>query len=417
MNAKALSDVKVIEYGDFISGPFCTKFLADLGAEVIKIEEPGCADSARRTGPFLDDTPHPERSGLFLYLNTNKLGITLDLKSATGAMIFKQLVKTADILVENKPPSVMKKLGLDYETLSQINTGLVMTSIKPFGEDGPYAHFKGNDLICGQMSGLAYHTPMGGVENPEESPPLTPGGRQSEFIAGNTAAVATMFAFTARQRNGGEGQFVDVSQQESIASFLRHQITFYSYDPEGMYQKWYGSREIRLRGLGYLPCKDGHIVNGCREEYHWRALLELAIGPDWEQVEEYRDLFSDGFNLFTFLDHFLTIRPFILKWTMQHTKEEITALAQAKSIPITPANSAEDILNSTQFSARGFFTDINHPRAGTLRYPGAPYKLSGTPWQIETPAPLLGQHNEQILCGRLGYSKEDLVKLYQMGII
>ena len=416
MRDRALSDIKVIEYADFISGPFCTKFMADMGAEVIKIEEPGYGDSARRCGPFLDDIPHPERSGLFLYLNSNKLGITLNLKAESGVRIIKELVKTADILVENRPLSTMKALGLDYDTLRQINSALVVTSITPFGQTGPYSPYKGDDLICSQMSGLSYHTPMEGSENPEESPPLKPGGRQSDFIAGNTAAVASMFAYRARQANG-VGQHVDISQQESIASFLRHQVAFYSYDPDGVYPNWYGNRESRLRGIGYMPCLDGYFINGCREEYQWRAFLELAIGPGWEQVEILKNLFTEAFELHTFLDQFVTIRPFILEWTMEHTKEEITALAQAKGIPIVPANTAEDVFNSEQFSERGFFSDIDHPDAGKLRYPGASYKFSETPWQIDKPAPCLGQHNEEIFCGRLGYSKKELVQLYHSGII
>ena len=416
MDTRALSDLKVVEYADLISGPFCTKFMAVLGAEVIKIEAPGHGDSARRCGPFLNDIPHPERSGLFLYLNTNKLGLTLNLKAESGVRIFKELVKTADLLVENRPVSAMKTLGLDYETLSRINPGLVVTSISPFGRVGPYSRYKGDDLICCQMSGVSYHSPMEGVENPGEIPPLKFGGRQSDFIAGNTAAVAAMFALTARLANG-EGQHVDVSQQESLASFLRHQVPCYSFDPDGVYLDWYGSREARVRGIAYLPCKDGYIINGCREEYQWKALLELAIGPDWEQHEALKSVFGEGFDLSTFLDQFVTIKPFILEWTMAYTKDEITELAQGKGIPIVPANTVEDVARSAQFAERGFFTDLDHPVAGKIRYPGAPYTLSETPWQLDRPAPLLGQHNEEILYGRLGYSKEDLVRLYQSGTI
>ncbi|MEE8397795.1 MAG: CoA transferase, partial [Desulfobacterales bacterium] len=229
MTDGALSDLRVIEFADFISGPFCAKLMADLGAEVIKIETPSSGDTARQTGPFPNDIAHPERSGLFLYLNTNKQSITLDPGTSAGADIFKELVKSADVLIENMPPSTMEGLGLDYESLRRINPGLIMTSITPFGQSGPYAHRKANDLICTQMSGLAYHTPSGGVDSPER-PPLKPGGRQSDFIAGSTAAAATMFAVIAR-RTLGEGQHLDVSQHESNASFLRPQVAFHTYDP------------------------------------------------------------------------------------------------------------------------------------------------------------------------------------------
>lgn len=416
MSEQALSGMKVIEYADYISGPFCTKLMADMGAEVIKIEEPALGDSARRAEPFLNDEPHPERSGLFLYVNTNKLGVTINVKTQRGAEIFKELIKTADVLVENLPPSTLNKLGLGYESLNKINPKLVMTSITPFGQTGPYSHFKGDDLICCHMSGLAYHTPMGGVNDPKTEPPLKPGGQQSDFVAGATAATATMFAYIACKANG-KGQHIDVSQQESMSCFLRHQVPFYTYDPTGVYQKWYGTRDAWLRGIGYLPCKNGFVVCGCREEYQWRAFLELAVGRDWEKDERFSVLFAKGFDLYTFLEQYNSIRPIIVDWTLKHDKEEITLLAQAKEIPIVAANSAEDLLNSPQYADRKFFVNIEHPVAGKLQYPGAPYKLSRTPWQITRPAPLLGQHNEEVLCNRLGYTRENIKTWHESGII
>ncbi len=416
MVSSALSDLKVIEYADFISGPFCGKLMADLGAEVIKIEGPSSGDSSRRHGPFFKDEPHPEQSGLFLYLNTNKKSLTLNLKTSTGASIFRELIQGADVLIENTPPSTMKDLGLDYGTLRQLNPRLVMTSITPFGQYGPYVHYKADDLICCQMSGLSYNTPFGGVNNQEEEPPLKPGGRQSDFIAGSTAAIATMFGLSARQTSGS-GQYIDISQREAVASFLRHQIPFYTYDPQGIYLSWYGSRTQGRRGLGYLPCQNGYVANGCREEYQWKAFLEMVVGPGWENDERLKSLFSKGFDLFTFLDSWEIVRPIVTEWTARHTKEDITAAAQARGIPIVPYNSSEDVFKSSQFQAHGFFVEVDHPCTGKLRYPGAPYKLSGTPWQINSPAPLLGQHNEEILCNRLGYTRQDLVVMRQSGII
>ncbi len=509
MSDGALSDLKVLEYADFVSGPFCAKLMADLGAEVIKIEAPSSGDSARQTGPFPDDVPHPERSGLFLYLNTNKRSITLDPRTSAGAAIFKELAKTADVLVENMPPSTMEGLGLDYQSLRQINPGLVMTSVTPFGQSGPYCHRRANDLICCQMSGLAFYTPAGGVGSPE-LPPLKPGGRQSDFIAGSTAATATMFAVIARQTLGA-GQHLDISQQESIASFLRHQVPFYTYDPEGLaYLGVYDSRarirrflpcrdgfvvnrcrdeyqwralmglvagdewerEERFKGLfggefdlaaflseaadsirptimewtvqhtreevmaaaqgrgipivstagsfgfGYLPCKDGYVVNGCREEYQWRALLRLVAGEEWEEDERFKGLLGTGFNPGVFLiEAGATIGPMITEWATKRTRAEVTVAAQSKGIPIVPCNSTEDMFRSSHLAERQFLVEIDHPQTGKLRYPGAPYRLSETPWRVDRPAPLLGQHNEEILCERLGYSEEKLASMRQSGVI
>jgi len=604
MSDAALSDLRVLEYADLISGPFCGKLMADLGAEVIKIEKPSSGDSARQTGPFPDDVPDPEQSGLFLYLNTNKRSITLDPGTPTGARIFRELVKTADILVENTPPATLEAIGLDYESLRKINPGLVMTSITPFGQTGPYSHRKANDLICCQMSGLAFHTPIGGVDSPEK-PPLKPGGRQSDFIAGSTAAAAVMFAVIARQTLGA-GQHLDVSQQESIASFLRHQVTFQTYEPaEGVYlrqfdtsarirralpcrdgfvvnrcreeaqwrallglvagDEWekdkrfegvlYGefdlaillsvapetvqamimewtmrrtkeevtaaarSRDIpiispggilgfvflpcregfvvnrcraeaqwrallglvagdgwekdeRLKGVfegafdltafwseagpaiwpmimewtmqhtkeetiaaaqsrgvpivlpggyygfGYLPCKDGHVVCGAREEYQWRAYIGLVAGDKWEEDERFKGLLDGEFDIAVFLaEAGPTIWPMVTEWASSRTREEITAAAQSRGIPIVPCNSTEELFRSPQFSERQFLVEIDHPRTGKLRYPGAPYHLSETPWRVDRPAPLLGQHNEEIYCERLGHSKEELASMRASGII
>jgi len=198
MQAGALSGLKVLEYSQFIAGPFCGKFLADFGAEVIKVEEPGVGDEARRRGPFPNDIPHQEKSGLFLFLNTNKLGITLDVKSATGVKIFKDLVQQADILVESNPPQVMKALGLDYATLSKINPRLIMTSITPFGQTGSYRDYKSCDLVCSHMSQIAICQPFESRTTRRE--PLKAGGYQTDFMAGLTGAVGTMSALLATRR-------------------------------------------------------------------------------------------------------------------------------------------------------------------------------------------------------------------------
>ena len=604
MSDAALSDLTVLEYSDFASGPFCAKLMADLGADVIKIEKPSSGDSARQAGPFPGDTPHPERSGLFLYLNTNKKSITLDASTETGARIFTELVKTADVLVENMPPGTMKELGLDYESLRRINPGLVMTSISPFGQSGPYSHRKANDLICCQMSGIAFHTPIGGVDSPAR-PPLKPGGRQSEYIAGATAASATMFAVIARQTLG-EGQHLDVSQQESIASFLRHQVAFHTYEPAaeaylrqfdsgarmrralpcrdgfvvhrcgdepqwrallelaagddwekdqrftgildrdldlsvllaaapetvqaaimewtmhrtkeevvaaarnrdipvispaGSYafgflpcrdgfvvnrcrekSQWQTLLELvagnawekdsKLSGLlagesdlagslseaadtiqpmimewtiqrtkdevttaaqdrgipimlpggfygfGYLPCKDGHVVCGCREDYQWREYIGLVAGDGWQEDERFKGLLGEEFDLITFLTEVgPIIWPMLTEWATGRTREEVTVAAQSRGIPILPCNTTEEVFKSPQFSERQFLIEIDHPETGRLHYPGAPYHLSETPWRVERPAPLLGQHNEEILCERLGCSKEELASMRESGII
>jgi CoA:oxalate CoA-transferase len=415
MSDSALSDLRVLEYSHFISGPYCGKLLADLGAEVIKVEEPGIGDEARRTAPFLNDTPHLERSGLFLYLNTNKLGVTVNLRSSKGRSIFKDLVKECDILIENNRPDLMTEFGLDYQTLSQINAQLIMTSITPFGQTGPYREYRATDLITCQMAGLGWTTP-GKVRNPPQEPPLRTGGGQAHFVAGSTAAMATLFALCAR-RASGVGQHLDISEQEALASFLRMEIAYYTHDPDGSYHM-FKTRVGTPIMVGFLPCKDGYIVNGCREEYQWRRLLEVVFGPDFDKEKRLMNIFEGApWSVFLIAFNWEKVRPLIVEWTMQHTKEEIFRIAQQRNLPITPCNTIDEVLASPQIKERGFFIDIDHPETGKIHYPGAPYKLEKTPCQVVHPAPLLGQHNNEIFAGRLGYSKQDLAKLSDSGVI
>lgn len=415
MSRGALDGLRIVEYANFISGPYCSKLLADLGAEVIKIEEPGVGDEARQTKPFLNDVPHPERSGLFLYLNTNKLGITLNLKTAAGLKVLKELLREADIFVENSSPLAAKELGIDYENLKEVNPGLIVTSITPFGQTGPYRDYKATDLISCNMGGLGYNTP-GAVQNTAEQPPLRPGGRQTDFVAGTTGTMATLFALFARQTTG-HGQHVDISQQEAIASFVRMEIAFYTYNSE-RYLNFAANRQRPSSAVGFLPCKDGYIANGCREEYQWQHLFQTIAGTDQEKEKEIMSLFDgEELSIAAVVQKWDIVQPLILDWTMKHTREEIFQMALANDFPITPCNTMDELFSSPQLAEREYFVEIDHSATGVLKYPGPPFKLDKTPCQVRRPAPLLGEHNEEILCQRLGYSKQDLEELRERHVI
>ncbi|MBI2305326.1 MAG: CoA transferase [Chloroflexi bacterium] len=411
MSQSALSDLKVVEYGQFISAPYCAKRLASLGAEVVKVEPPGVGDMARRMGPFRDDIPHPERSGLFLYLNMNKLGTTLDVANPRGKKIFLALIKDADILVENNPPQRMEELGLDYPHLREANPRIIMTSITPFGQTGPYRDYKGNDLIAFHTSGMAYDT-RGPVADPNAIPPIKAGGRQADYTGGVLGAAATMSALFYRHLTD-EGQHVDVSQQEALAIFLRAGILSYTgYDPSHIRRPLPKGPQPIGGFLPYtpLPCKDGMICFQSIEEYQWWNFVEIMGNPEWAADERFVD------NT-TRRDNMDALYPLLAQWTMQHTREEIYHAAQANHCTVFPVNTVEDLFKARQLQEREFFVELEHPEAGPLRYPGAPYKLSETPAQINSAAPLLGQHNEEILCQRLGYSPEELAIMHQMRII
>ncbi|MBI2909273.1 MAG: CoA transferase [Chloroflexi bacterium] len=404
MGQQALSNLTVIDLGDFVSAPYCAKLLADMGAKVIKIEDPHGGDSARRSGPFLGDVPNPERSGLFLYLNTNKVGITLNVKSRTGLNILKDLLKTADILVENGPPGKMRQLGLDYHTLWTFNPRLIMTSITPFGQTGPYRDYKSADLISFHMGGRGYTTPPQ-VQDITRDRPLKAGGRQADFLAGLTGATATMIAVMAR-RLTGRGQHVDVSEQEVVGMLMQSTTPLYTY--AGRIVK--RSEMVLAGAVALIPCKDGYVCLEPMLDHQWQALAEVMGNPQWAVGEMCRGRPARTRNWDAILD-------LMAQWAAVHTMEEISGAAQAKRVPGMPVNTVKDLLYSDQLLARGFFADIDHRATGLLRYPGSPYAFSGMSRDLVHPAPMLGQHNEEVLCGQLGWPKQELAALRRAGIV
>lgn len=400
----ALHDVRVIEYGEFISAPFCGKLLADLGADVIKIEKPHGGDCARLRGPFLDDIPGQDRSGLFLYLNTNKRGVTLDIETATGKAIFKKLVSQADILIEDTQPGKLSKLGLGHRRLKSISPQLVITSVTPYGQTGPYRHFRGSDLTAWQGGGPGYVTPRFIGDNNKE--PLRP-LQMASFIAGITAAVAVMCALYA-QRRDKLGQEVDVSQLEALVVAAGFYSAYWPFEHRS------ASRADRR---GYFPeqhfqCKDGqvflHAVNPA--EHHWRRFVAMMGNPEWANDP----LFQTGTSRGELAEALI---PLITEWTLRHTKQEIFEMAKEVKVPMAPANSMAEVVNNLHLQKRHFFETIKHPETGDCIYPGAPYKLSQTPWSLRMPAPRPGQHNEEVYGREMGYSKCELVGLYEAEII
>ncbi len=395
----ALSGLKVLELGHYIAGPYCGCLLAGCGAEVIKVERPGEGDPARRAGPFFQNEPGIERSALFLYLNTRKKGITLNLKTQAGAEILKKLVKDADVLVENFEPRVMPGLGLGWDTLKEINPRLVMVSISNFGQTGPYRDFKGTNMTTLAMGGQ-----MSLTGEPDREP-VKSGGSQAEYqggLAGYTAAVIGSFGAVMH----GTGQQVDISIQEVMASGLEGSLPYTSYLGP-MHNRHRGGLRFRAT-LGIYPCADGYVgVHSNARE--WAKLVEELDNP--ELVNDPR---------FDTIDKRLAnndeLQLEIMNWTVEHTKAEVYEKATRLRTCWAPVLNTGELFESPQYKERKYFVEIDHPETGPLMYPGAPFRMSETPWQVGR-APLLGEHNEEIFCGRLGYTKDDLVRLKGQGII
>ena len=397
----ALTGIRVLEYCDMVAGPYCGKLLADLGAEVIKIEEPSAGDRARRRGPFPNDIPHSEKSGLFLYLNTNKLGITLNASTATGKEIFQRLVKDVDVLIEDRPPGEMAELGLDYESLSALNPQLIMVSITPFGQTGPYRDYNCHTLNLHHCSGHSTQFFMAQYFDPGKAP-MPPGGYVGEYDSGLNSAIAVLGALFGRFAIG-EGQYIDISKQETLVSLERVDVSRFADGPSAP------SRIGRPVG-GLLTCKDGYAMLVMPQDHQWEGLVKAMGSPEWTQAEDYATEMGRA-------QHIDEIQPRVEEWASQFTKEELYHLAQKNNVPLGPVHSPADVFNWQQPQQRGFFAEIDHPQAGKLSYPTVSYKFSETPWRATRAAPLLGEHNEEIYCRRLGYSRQELARMAGAGVV
>ena len=385
LEAQPLSDLRVVDLTHGIAGPYCTKLLADFGADVIKVERPGAGDYARHEGPFPQDVPHPEKSGLFLHLNTNKRSITLDLKTAQGVEVVKELVKSADVLVENFRPGVTASLGLDYDTLSKINPNLIMTSISNFGQTGPY-----RDYIASELTLFG----MGGRMNASGFPdryPLRLGGNHVQYQAGNNAAMATLFALHGRNYQGMGGQYIDVSIFETQMASINGRMV-------GLLQYQYnGDIGVRLGGVrigypaGIYPCADGY-VNITAGAMFWPRTIAMLGMPELENSK-----FAPPMGQLD-LDAKEEFEETIwFPWIFQRTRAEVVAACQEFEIPSAGINDFQDVVdNLPQLQERKYFVEIDHPVAGKFRYTGRPIVTDEPWWQIRRPAPTLGQHNDEV---------------------
>jgi crotonobetainyl-CoA:carnitine CoA-transferase CaiB-like acyl-CoA transferase len=400
MEEKAFSDLRVLDCTEGVAGPYCTKWLADFGAEVIKVEKPGEGDCARRMGPFLRDEPGLEKSGTFFYLNTNKKSITLDLRSETGVKIFKKLVREADVLTEDFAPGILSELGLSYEVLKELNPRLIVTSISDFGQTGPYRRYKATNLTLSGLGGTMY------TSRPTNEPmnrPVVEGGLQAEYITGLLSFMATVAALISRTRSN-KGIRIDISGIESVASTLTMHFGEYSY--LGVSKR---TNLVAIHGYpnDYYPCKDGwmNITPGIGGAPNIPLLMGI---PDLQDDP----LFAKASARMAEPEKFDAL---VLPWLKEQDKWETAKQAQEIRLGFTPVLTPGDLLEDEQLKAREFFAKANHPVMGDVAYAGAPAKLSQTRWRPGR-APLLGEHNEEVYRA-LGFSREDLVRLREEGLI
>ena len=401
MAEQLLSGINVVECGNMVSAAYTGKLLADFGADVVKVEAPS-GDVARQRGPFPGDTPHAEKSGLFLYLNANKQGVTLELREPKGQAVLQSLCAQADILLHNYSPREMPGVGLDYAKLSQINPGLIMTSISYFGQTGPHGDYHGYDLTASNAGGWAFISP--GASDYPDLPPLKAFGHQTDFQGGVHAGVATLGAYYHKCLTG-EGQHLDVSIQECIAAILEMNFMHYTYS--GLETSRLGRRSIYPWCM--VDCKDGKLFVICVEEDQWQRLVELMGNPEWATLEIFADRVVRGQN-------YDALMPFLQEFAAEWTVADLYKAGQERRICMAPVNTMADLLNSEHLKTRKFFTEISHQVAGTLQYPGAPFKVEDVGYAIRRPAPQLGEHNNEVYA-RIGLSQAEIDELKQGGII
>jgi len=398
----ALSVYRVLDLTDG-AGAYCSKLFADLGADVVKIEGPE-GDPGRAMPPFAGDTPHQEKSLYFLHRNAGKRGITLNIETHEGADILKRLVKTADVLVDNSPPDYLDSLGLGYTDLEQVNPDLVMASISEFGRGGPYKDLKGSNLVDYALSGVMITSGYPGKE-----PCLCPGtpAHDAASLYANISILCALFMRAAI----GKGQFIDTSVHETSRLGLYPWIVpnySYALNPGGPPP----THESRMGASVYpvYPCKDGLIRVVALTPRQWDALVRVLGSPEVLLTEEWRSFLYRIGNA-------EDLYALMFEYTEKYTMLELFEAGKREGVPIAPILNIEDFYNSPHTKARKFFVKVDHPVAGESDYPGPPYKWSETPAHIQRPAPCLGQHNEEIYCGELGFSKQDLVALRGAGVV
>jgi crotonobetainyl-CoA:carnitine CoA-transferase CaiB-like acyl-CoA transferase len=397
-----LEGLRVLDLTHQIAGPYCTKLLADYGAEVIKIERPGTGDPSRQLPPFFHDNPDPEGSLHFLYLNTSKRGVTLDLKSDRGREIGLELASRADVVVESFRPGVLDRLGLGWETLHAANPRLVLTSISNFGQTGPYRDLPASELVVYGMSGVMT------ISGREDRSPLKHGLSQGQYDAGANAAWVTAM-MTLWQAQGASGQWVDISIFDTLSSTLVLNEPYYAW-MGGVQGRRPADGDATGNGLSdIMPCADGYVIVQYRPSEPWKTIADLLEEPALDdprfETNDGRMLHSN--ELFELIRDALADKK---KHELFHRAAELHVLSGIVQDP-------SDLFNCPQLSARGYWVDVDHPTTGNLKYAGAPVRVPGTTWSISRPAPLLGQHTDEVLHGELGIGDQELHSLRAQNVI
>ena len=419
-----ISPLRVLELADE-KGQFCGKLLAEMGADVIKVEPPG-GRPTRSYGPFMDDQPDPQKSLYFWHYNTSKRGVTLDLEAPEGKELFRRLVQSSDVLVETFPPGYLAGLGLGYESLAELNPGLVMASITPFGQTGPYRDFKTSDLVSSALGGMMFSC---GYDDVPGSPPVNPDGGQTLHMASQYAAIATLAAIWARSFTG-RGQYIDVSIHQSVNCTTEWAVPIY----------WYHGLNIRRQTgrhaahvdthSSQVRARDGRYVNLLgvmpRDVNGWNNLLDWmeergAVGD--LRDPKYTDLVAGRVPGISFRNAHTTpeglhLIQSIVKFVESLDSNEAYHGGQQRGLIWSIVRPPDDILEDDHWWDRGFFTRVAYPELDKeFIHPGVPYRFGKSEVGVSRRAPLIGEHNDAVYATELGLSPEELAELAVKGVI
>ena len=394
--AGPLKGIRVLDLTRILAGPYATMILRDLGAEVIKIEQPGVGDEARDFGPFKNDF-----SLYFMSVNRGKKSVTLNLKSPRGKELFLELVKGSDILVENFRPGTMEKLGLDYESLKTHHPSLLYAACSGFGQTGPYATRGAYDMIIQGMGGII------SITGEPDRPPVRVGTSIGDITSALFTAIGILSALRHRDQTG-EGQLIDVGMLDCQVAILENAMV--RYFSTGDIPRPLGRRHPAITPFEIFESADGYVVIAIGNNELWRKFCEHVDHPELIDDERFHT------NALRTENH-ESLFPILAEIMCRRTTDEWIEALEAIGVPCGPVNTVDKVANDPQVLARDMIAEVEHNTTGTVQIPGIPIKLSETPGQIDAPAPNLGEHTSEILTGLLGLEAEEVNQLKQNGIV
>lgn len=393
---RALEGVRVLDLTRVLSGPFCTAILADMGAEVIKVEHPDGGDLAREPSVAVNG-----ESYYFMSLNRGKKGITLNLKTAQGIEILKELAAGADVLIENFRPSVMQKLGLSYEDIRAIKPDIIYLSISGFGQNSPLAKRPAFDIVAQAMGGIM------SITGQEGGPPTRVGVSLGDTSTALYAAFAVVTALYHRRLHG-VGQYIDVAMVDSIFSLL--EMSLFRYLGEGVVPGRLGSRHPTSYPYDVFRAADGYFVIATFDQPGFTRLCEAMGRPELVSMEQFATDTIRGRNA-------EALKVIIEAWSAKMTVDQVIETLERCRVPVSQICDIDQIAESDHIQVRQMLVEVEHPLAGKVRLPALPVKFSETPAAIASSSPTLGQHSEEVLATILGYSPERISAIREAGII